>query len=71
MTDPLDSSTSEPEKCAGTASGKLRMGLIALASAVGGGLAVAWWYRNTLAKLNQETGFTSDTEIGKPEDGRS
>jgi len=31
--------------------GPLRVGLIATASALAGGLAVAWWYRDTLKKL--------------------
>jgi hypothetical protein len=37
--------------------GWLRVAAIAAASALAGGLAAAWWHRNTLAKLrhNQET----------------
>lgn len=31
----------------------LKLGVIAAASALAGGLAAAWWYRNTLAKLQQ------------------
>jgi hypothetical protein len=31
--------------------GPLKVGLIATASALAGGLAVAWWYRETLKKL--------------------
>ena len=32
--------------------GTVRLGLIAAASAVAGGLAVAWWHRKTLQRLN-------------------
>jgi hypothetical protein len=31
--------------------GPVKVGLIATASALAGGLAVAWWYRDTLKKL--------------------
>jgi hypothetical protein len=33
----------------------LKLGLITAGSALAGGIAVAWWYRKTLAKLH-ETG---------------
>jgi hypothetical protein len=29
----------------------LRLGLVSAASAIAGGMAVAWWYRKTLTKL--------------------
>jgi hypothetical protein len=31
----------------------LKLGAVAAASALAGGLAAAWWYRNTLKKLRQ------------------
>lgn len=34
-------------------SGWLKVGVIAAASALIGGLSVAWWYRKTLGKLRQ------------------
>jgi hypothetical protein len=33
--------------------GWLRIGLVAAASAVAGGMAAAWWYRKTLNKLHE------------------
>ena len=33
--------------------GWLRIGLIAAASALAGGVAAAWWYRKTLNKLHE------------------
>ena len=45
-------------------SGWLRMGLIAATSAVAGGVAAAWWYRNTLKKLRQ-----ADEKPNHPQDG--
>jgi hypothetical protein len=51
-------------------SGWLRVGVVAAASALAGGLAVAWWYRKTLKTLRQteEVGrnpyFNSDPDHG-------
>jgi hypothetical protein len=39
--------------------GLLRVGAIAVTSALLGGIAVAWWYRKTLQKLH-ETGENSN-----------
>ena len=39
--------------------GLLRVGTIAVTSALLGGIAVAWWYRKTLQKLH-ETGENSN-----------
>jgi hypothetical protein len=33
--------------------GWFRMGVLAMASALAGGVAAAWYYRNTLARLRQ------------------
>jgi hypothetical protein len=33
--------------------GWVKLGVVAAASVLAGGLAAAWWYRNTLKKLNQ------------------
>lgn len=42
----------EERRAAGKPDAKvLRLGLISIASAVAGGLTVAWWYRKTLSKL--------------------
>ena len=45
-------STAEPET-----PGWFRVGVLAAASAVVGGLAVAWYYRSTLARLRQAEGL--------------
>jgi hypothetical protein len=37
----------------------LKVGLIATASALAGGLAVAWWYRETLKKLQNPVNSTN------------
>lgn len=37
----------------------LGLGLISFASAVAGGLTVAWWYRKTLTKLQNPIGSVS------------
>ena len=50
----LESSPSSVEPTAATPSaGWFKLGVIAAASAAVGGLAAAWWYRKTLAKLRQ------------------
>jgi len=50
----FDSSTSPDTEPAGIKpSGWLRLGIVAGASALAGGIAAAWWYRKTLAKLRQ------------------
>jgi len=42
----------------------LRLGLVSAASAVAGGLAVAWWYRKTLTKLQNPI---ASSELHRPE----
>jgi len=66
MTTSLESSTSSASKpVPDTPSRWLKLGLIAAASAFAGGLAAAWWYRQTLAKLRQseETAQNPDFRI--------
>lgn len=63
MTTHLESSTYSVEAASATQpSGWLKLGVVAAASALAGGLAAAWWYRKTLAKLRQveETGGNPD-----------
>jgi hypothetical protein len=54
MEDYLESSSS-PEPASGSPApgGWLKMGAIAAGSLLAGGLLAAWWYRNTLQKLQQ------------------
>ncbi|HEY6487852.1 MAG: hypothetical protein WCC26_21445 [Terracidiphilus sp.] len=44
--------------------GWVRVGIVAAASALAGGVAAAWYYRKTLARLRQaeEAGFTTSTQ---------
>jgi hypothetical protein len=54
MTNHVESDTSSPSQTPAAApSGWLKLGIIAATSAVAGGVAAAWWYRNTLKKLRQ------------------
>jgi len=48
-TDPVAQADTVPKMAL---SATVRVGLIAAASAVAGGLAVAWWHRKTLQRLN-------------------
>ncbi|MGA2809084.1 MAG: hypothetical protein ABSE87_13200 [Terracidiphilus sp.] len=64
---PLESSTSVTIKPAPEqTSGWLKVGVVAAASVLVGGLAAAWWYRKTLTKLNQ-----AETNGTLPECGTS
>jgi hypothetical protein len=54
MTNSLESGpSSDLQSRAAAPSGWLKLGAVAAASALAGGLAAAWWYRNTLKKLRQ------------------
>jgi hypothetical protein len=49
----------------------MRFGLIAMASAVLGGMATAWWYRKTLIRLRQAEETTSNPQFGISDDDSS
>jgi hypothetical protein len=54
MANSLESSESRPHSVeAAEPGGWLKVGAVAAASALAGGLVAAWWYRNTLHKLRQ------------------
>jgi hypothetical protein len=66
---PLESNNLSVAEDATAVSGSwLRLGAVAAVSALAGGLAAAWWYRNTLKKLHQageaapnpDSGISSD-----------
>ena len=60
MTSDSESGISANKSLAGEPrGGLLRVGAIAVTSALLGGIAVAWWYRKTLQKLH-ETGESSN-----------
>jgi hypothetical protein len=46
------------------AHGWLKVGVIAAASVLAGGLAAAWWYRETLTKLHQTEAGPANPEFG-------
>jgi hypothetical protein len=46
----------------GRPSGWLRVGMVAAASALAGGLAAAWYYRKTLARMRQAEENTPDPD---------
>lgn len=49
----LDSTTSSESELTPQSHGWLKLGVVAAASALAGGLAAAWWYRKTLSKLRE------------------
>jgi flagellar basal body-associated protein FliL len=55
ITDPESDTLPPNEAGKGQPSGWLKIGVLAVASAVAGGVATAWWYRKTLERL-RETG---------------
>jgi hypothetical protein len=52
----------------GRSSGRLKVGVVAAASALAGGLAAAWWYRNTLKTLRQTGETSTNPHFGIPAD---
>jgi hypothetical protein len=40
-----------------------KVGVVAAATALAGGLAAAWWYRKTLARLHEAEDSTGDTHF--------
>ena len=49
----------------------LPVGLVALASALAGGLAVAWYYRNTLARFRQAGEVVQSPDLTDPFDDQA
>ena len=67
MTSPLKSTTLIPgEKGIRPTSNWGKVGVVAAASALIGGLAAAWWYRKTLKKLRQSEEIYQNPEFGMP-----
>jgi hypothetical protein len=53
-------------------SGWLKVGVVAAASALAGGLAAAWWYRKTLKTLRQTEEIAINPHFGSdPDDAES
>jgi hypothetical protein len=69
MTNSLKSDTSSDSQAADAQpSGWVKLGAIAAASALAGGLAAAWWYRKTLRKFHQAEENPSNPHFGIPKD---
>ena len=69
MEEPLDSSSyKEQQNSDLPGSGWLKVGVVAAASALAGGLAAAWYYRKTLARLRQAEGDTPASSYSMAED---
>ena len=65
MTKHLKSDTSHPISGAGT--GWVKLGILAAASALAGGIAAAWWYRKTLKRLQEGEDASGNPHFGIPE----
>jgi hypothetical protein len=67
MTSDIESegSTSKPD-APEQRPGWLRIGLVAAASALAGGIAAAWWYRKTLNKLHESGENGENPQFGIP-----
>jgi hypothetical protein len=69
MTNSLESSTSSTSEAACSASpGWLKLGILAAASVLAGGLAAAWWYRKSIMQLRQAGEKPSSSHYGNPGD---
>jgi hypothetical protein len=65
MASSLESSTSQDHDAEnGRPSGWVKLGAVAAASALAGGLAAAWWYRKTITKLHQAEESASNPQFG-------
>jgi hypothetical protein len=69
MPNSFDSSTSSIEaKALSQPSSWLRVGAVAAASALAGGLVAAWWYRKTITRLRQAEENGENPYFGIPHD---
>jgi hypothetical protein len=60
--------SSNSESRSAPQSGWAKLGLIAMASVVLGGMATAWWYRKTLIRLRQAEENSSNPQFGMTRD---
>jgi hypothetical protein len=68
MTSYLESSSSADQQGEASEPARwLKVGAVATASALAGGLLAAWWYRKTLKRLRQAEEDTQNPHFGIPE----
>jgi hypothetical protein len=68
MANSLDTSTSPTaESDSSPSGGWLKVGAVAAASALAGGLVAAWWYRKTLSRLREADENGQNLHFGNPE----
>jgi hypothetical protein len=69
MENPLESSFyAAPRNPDARPSGWLKLGVVAAASVLAGGLAAAWWYRKTLTTLRQAEDNGTNPQYGSSGD---
>ncbi|HTX76044.1 MAG TPA: hypothetical protein VMD29_07565 [Terracidiphilus sp.] len=68
--EPLDSESysKNPEQVSGRIPSWIKIGAIAAASVVAGGLAATWFYRKTLSRLHQAEQTPKDSNSGIDEE---
>jgi hypothetical protein len=72
MTNEIESEGSQSKPEGGQPrSGWFRLGVVAVASALAGGVAAAWWYRKTLNKLHESGENGENPQFGISEAGHS
>ena len=65
MKSPIESEALTPTEVSSSMSSSwAKVGFVAAASAILGGLAAAWWYRKTLKTLRQTEEFDSNPKFG-------
>jgi len=68
MTNEIKSETSQLQPESGQPrAGWFRLGIVAAASVLAGGMAAAWWYRKTLNKLHESGENSENPQFGIPE----
>jgi hypothetical protein len=72
MANPLESSSSTTHEEGTEGQGSwLKVGAVAIGSALAGGLLAAWWYRKTLSKLREAEEDDENPHFGIPADNQA